>query len=253
MKRFGSGALVVLAVLPFLYVLAPLTALVAGTSVQSITSALRQAELRDAFLTSATSALTTLAIVCVIGLPCAFLLARWSGAGKRVAEILLLLPLVLPPLVGGMAELTLLGPNTSLGRAAAGGGWSLTDSWSGVVLAQLFVTAPFLVLAAKAGFEDVPRELPEAASLSGAGPWIQLIYLYIPLAIKPILVGMMLTFTRAFGEFGATMMMAYHPYTVPVELYVQFSSGGLPFLLPVATLVILGAIALALIASLFRR
>jgi len=119
-------------------------------------------------------------------------------------------------------------------------------------LAQSYITSPFMILTAKAGFEEIPRELQEVTKTLGGGLWHIFWYVSVPLARSAILSGMVLTFARAVGEFGATMIMAYHPYTLPVEIWVQFTSGGITSILPIAAVGTMFALLMTLLSSIRR-
>jgi len=149
------------------------------------------------------------------------------------------------------------GPYTSIGSFAAAHHLPLTLSMAGIVLVQWYVTSPFLVFTSRAGFAEVPKELYEAFRLEGANGWTTFWRLYVPLAAGSILAGMALTFARALGEFGATMLMAYHPYSLPVYIWVQFTAGGVPSMVPIASGIVfalaIGVAAVRLVGPKFVR
>lgn len=249
MKHIQAPALIVLAATPLLYILVPLLHLFTGVRWQSVLNLITDETFRQALSTSILAACVTTLASLIFGLPAAYVLSTFRFHGKRLVEALLLLPLVLPPIVGGTAQLSLYGPETAWGSWFLAHGLHLTDSIIGIVLAQTFVTSPFLILAAKSGFDQVPAELSEATRLLGGGLWTQFLCVAIPLSRTAILAGMALTFARALGEFGATMMVAYHPYTVPVDIWVQFSSDGLAGVIPIAVALSLITIFIVLISS----
>ncbi len=151
------------------------------------------------------------------------------------------LPLALPPLASGVLLLFLLGFASPLGRLTGG---ALTDSFAGIVLAEAFVAAPFLVVAARSAFGGVDPALEGVAATLGHRPGAVFRRVSLALAARGIWAGLLLTWLRAFGEFGATVMVAYHPYSLPVYTYVAFGSQGLPAMLPVVlpTIVIAAAV-----------
>jgi ABC-type Fe3+/spermidine/putrescine transport system ATPase subunit/ABC-type molybdate transport system permease subunit len=155
----------------------------------------------------------------------------------------------LPPLASGVLLLFLFGPYSPVGLFAQG----LTDSFTGIVLAQVFVAAPFLIVAARSGFGALDPGLEDVAATLGHGPWRCFISISLPLAWATIRAGLLLSWLRAFGEFGATVMVAYHPYSLPVYTYVAFGSQGLPAMLPLLVPTLAIAIAVALLASWQRR
>jgi molybdate/tungstate transport system permease protein len=163
-----------------------------------------QVAIRNSLVTAPVST----AIATVFGVPLAYVIARSSFRGKRIIEGLVVLPLVLPPVVGGAMILTLVGRFTPIGAVAAALGIPLTDSLFGVVLAQTFVAAPFVIITARAGFGAVDVRLEQASRSLGYGPIWTFWNISIPLASGAIIAGIILTFARAIGEFGATMMVA---------------------------------------------
>ena len=139
-----------------------------------------------------------------------------------------------------MLILFLLGHRSPLGRLTGGG---LTDSFAGIVLAQIFVAAPFLIVAARSAFSAVDPVLEGVAATLGHGRSATFLRISLPLAWPATRSGLLLAWLRGFGEFGATVMVAYHPYSLPVYTYVTFGSQGLPAMLPV----LLPALAAALL------
>ncbi|WP_206831888.1 ABC transporter permease subunit [Alicyclobacillus fructus] len=231
------------------YALWPMIRLTASAPPGAVAEAWRNPELLQAAATSVVSAAISTALSVALGVPAAFLLVRFRFPGKWLLETLLLLPLVLPPIVGGVALMDVFGPYTPIGSFAAAHHMPLTQSTAGIVLAQWYVTSPFLVFTSRAGFAEVPKELHEAFRLEGADGWTTFWRLYVPLSSGAILAGVALTFARALGEFGATMLMAYHPYSLPVYIWVQFTAGGVPSMLPIASGI---AIALAVGVAIAR-
>ncbi|MFO7834691.1 MAG: ABC transporter permease [Halohasta sp.] len=189
-----------------------------------------QQAIRHSLLTAPVS--TTIATV--FGVPLAYVLARRSFPGKRLVEALVVLPLVVPPVVGGAMILTAVGRFTPLGSAAASLGIPLTGSLIGVVLAQTFVAAPFVIITSRAGFGAVDERLEQASRSLGYGPLSTFRNVSLPLARGSIIAGVVLTFARAMGEFGATMMVAYNPRTIPTQIWVDFIGGGIDAILPLA-------------------
>jgi len=165
------------------------------------------------------------AVITVLGVPLAYLLARSPGRLTSVLGVVVQLPLAVPPLMGGVLLVYLVGPSTWLGRLFGG---HLTSSLTGVVLAQTFVAAPFLVVSARAAFGAVDPALGDVAATLGHGELGRFLRVDVPAAAPGIRAGMVLTWLRAFGEYGATVILAYHPTSLPVYTYTQFSATGLP-------------------------
>jgi len=186
----------------------------------------------SALATSLLTASVAACVIAVLGVPLAYLLARVRGRGGHVLSALVALPLALPPLMSGFLLLYVLGPRTPAGELFGG---DLTETRLAIVLAQIFVAAPFLVICARAAFAALDPALEETAAALGHGRLARFARVAVPAAWPGIAAGLMLSWLRAFGEFGATVIIAYHPYSLPVFTFVQFDATGLPATtLPVA-------------------
>ncbi|WP_256300626.1 ABC transporter permease [Haloarchaeobius salinus] len=232
----------VLGALLLCYYLVPVLSLLASQSPGTVLSRLDDPAVVGATTTSvATSAVST-AIGATFGLPLAYWLARTEGRVETLLTALVVLPLVLPPIVSGMVLLTVVGPNTLVGSLAAAGGLPLTRSFAGVVLAQTFVASPFIVVTAKAAFEGVDDQLEAASRSLGKSRATTVRRVTLPLAWPGVVAGVTLAFARAIGEFGATIMLAYYPRTMPVQIWVSFSTAGLSEAFPVAVVLLAVAV-----------
>jgi molybdate transport system permease protein len=156
------------------------------------------------------------------------------------------LPLALPPLASGILLLFLVGPYAPLGLLGHG---TLTDSFAGIVLAETFVAAPFLIVAARSAFASVDPVLEDVAATLGRGRLTTFMKVSLPIAWPAIRAGLVLAWLRAFGEFGATVMVAYHPYSLPVYMYVAFGSQGLPAMMPILLPTLAAAIAVLALSN----
>ncbi len=222
-------------------VLIPLAGLLAALLVAPFLAGLGQIGLTDwssvdvpglasASLVSLASASAATALVAICGIPLGYLLARVPGRWTALLGFLVQLPLALPPLASGVLLLFLFGYASPLGRLTHG---ALTDSFAGIVLAEAFVAAPFLIVAARSAFAAVDPVLEDVAATLGHAPGGVFRRVSLALAFPGIWAGLLLTWLRAFGEFGATVMVAYHPTSLPVYTYVAFGSEGLPAMLPI--------------------
>ena len=212
------------------------------------------AGLLPAFWVSIEGATIATAVVTLLGVPLAYVLARHRGPLVAVLGVLVTLPLAVPPVMSGILLIYVLGPYTPIGRFFGG---HLTTSLIGVVLAQTFVSAPFLVVTARAAFSAVDPTLDNVAATLGHGQVHRFLRVAVPVSAPGIRAGMVLTWLRAFGEFGATVVVAYHPSSLNVYTYIQFSSTGLPgTLAPTALALGVAALAVALsrlVVLRFRR
>jgi molybdate transport system permease protein len=199
--------------------------------------------LGGALATSVVTATISTALIALLGVPLAYVLARTRGLAAGLVTAAVAVPLALPPLVSGILLLYLFGPYTAIGRLFGGG---LTDSRAGIVLAQTFVAAPFLVIAARSAFAGVDPELEAVARTLGYGRLARFLKVALPVAWPGVQAGLLLAWLRAFGEFGATVIVAYHPYSLPVYTFVQFDSTGLnSTMLPIGAALIAALIVLA--------
>jgi ABC-type Fe3+/spermidine/putrescine transport system ATPase subunit/ABC-type sulfate transport system permease component len=205
------------------------------------------AALTRACLVSAASATAATLLIALGGIPLGYLLARASGRAVDVLGFLVQLPLALPPLASGILLLFLVGYATPLGRLTGG---ALTDSFAGIVLAEIFVAAPFLIIAARSAFAAMDAGLEGVAATLGRRPLYVFFHVSMPTARPAILSGLLLAWLRAFGEFGATVMVAYHPYSLPVYTYVAFGSQGLPAMLPILLPTLAIALAVMVLSTL---
>lgn len=244
MTRRVPGPVVLLAGLLALYLIAPLVAGVHEAHLARVRSVGFTALLRACEVSVASATVASI-LLALGGIPLGYVLARVQSRGMATLGFLVQLPLALPPLASGILLLFLLGYDTPLGRLAEN---ALTDSFAGIVLAETFVAAPFMIIAARSAFASIDPELEEVAATLGRRPLEVFLRVSLPLAQPALVSGWLLAWLRAFGEFGATVMVAYHPYSLPVYTYVTFGSEGLPAMLPVLLPTLLIAL-LVMVAS----
>jgi molybdate transport system permease protein len=172
-----------------------------------------------------TTLIATLAII-ITGTPVAFFLSRHKLPGQRIIDTLIDLPTVLPPAVAGLALLLAFGRRGLLGSTLDLVGIQIAFTRAAVVLAQVFIAAPFYVKSAVIGFSGIDPELEQAASLDGASGWQIFRYVLLPLSWSALVSGSMLSWARALGEFGATIIFAGNfpgqTQTMPLAIYVGF-------------------------------
>ena len=170
------------------------------------------------------------AVNAVIGIPLAYALARRRFRGKAVVDLLVTLPLVLPPTVTGYYLIVLLGRRGWLGAPLyQATGWTIAFTWYAAVVAATVMALPLLVRTARAAIESVDRDLEKAAYTLGRSEWRTALEVTLPLARNGILAGLVLAFARALGEFGATLMLAGNipgrTTTVPLAIYTAVQTG----------------------------
>jgi molybdate transport system permease protein len=196
----------------------------------------------SAVAVSAGSASVASLIILLGGVPLGYLLARSRSRKSALLGFVVQLPLALPPLTSGVLLLFLLGPYSWVGQLTNG---ALTDSFAGIVLAETFVAAPFLIIAARSAFASIDPMYEDVAATLGHRAGSRFFRVTLPVAWPAISAGLALAWLRAFGEFGATVMVAYHPYSLPVYTYVVFGGQGLPAMMPL----LLPTLAIAVICA----
>jgi molybdate transport system permease protein len=256
-SRLGDGGLVLVAGLFALFLGLPVVTLV-GRAV--LTGALAQvvgapAVLGALGLSLATTAIS-LTITVAIGLPLAFVLARRSFRGKWLIESIVDLPIVLPPSVAGLALLLVLGRRGVLGGPLAATGLDIAFTTAAVVVAQTFVSAPFFVRSARAGIAGVDRDLEDAARVDGASELGLFRAITVPLAAPALAAGLVMTWARALGEFGATIMFAGNvvgrTQTLPLVVYSEFQDGDLDASIAAAAILVVAALGILVAVRAFH-
>ena len=206
-------------------------------------------------LSLVTSALSMVVIV-LVGTPFAYLLARKSSPILKVVDSLVELPIVLPPVVTGVAMLMAFGRQGIVGPALEDAGITLPFTTVAVIFAQLFVASPFYVRAAKLGFQSVALDYEEVSQTLGVSPWWTFWRLTLPLATPSILTGLALAWARAVSEFGATIMFAGNltgkTQTMPLAIMTAMES-SLDTALALSVLLMAGSVALLAALGLVAR
>jgi molybdate transport system permease protein len=187
------------------------------------------AEIRDIAIFTTVAAIAATALMLVPGVAVAWLLARRDFRGKSLIETLVSLPLVMPPVATGLLLLWLFSRRGPLGAMLARIGVEIVFTPAAVVVAMAAMGLPLLVRTARAGFEQVTRRYEQIAETLGAGPWRVFSTVTLPLAARNILAGAVLGFSRALGEFGATIVVAGsipgRTRTLAVGIYSYTESG----------------------------
>jgi molybdate transport system permease protein len=216
----------ILATTTIAFLAIPIVALLAKASWGTLWDDLSTPEARSALRLSLECSLWATALSIVFGVPLAWMLARTRMPGRNLVRALVILPMVLPPVVGGVA--LLLG----FGRRGLVGGWlydldgiQLTFTTAGAVLAETFVSMPFLVITVEAALRTMDRRFEEAAATLGARRWTVFRRVTLPMILPSLVAGAALTWARALGEFGATITFAGsiqgRTETLPLAVYLE--------------------------------
>ncbi len=235
--------------LVLLFILGPLVGMLLDTPATDIFEASKEEKVIDSIgLTLGASFLGTL-FFSIAAIPLAYLLARKEFKLKRLILGIIDIPVVIPHSAAGIALLGFLSRDSLIGGAADSMGFSLIGHPIGIALAMAFVSLPYLINAARDGFESVPIRLEKAALNLGASSFKMFFSISLPLAWRSILSGLIMMFARGMSEFGAVIIIAYHPMTTPVMIFERFGAFGLKYAQPVALIFI----AISLVVFIFLR
>jgi len=253
----GIRAVYVPAVLLALFLGLPVAVLVVRSVVDgSLARALTAQVVLSALALSLTTTAVSLVLTVALGLPLAYLLARRKVRGSWLIEAVVDLPLVLPPSVAGLALLLVLGRRGFLGGPLDAVGIEIPFTTLAVVLAQTFVSAPFFVRSARTGIAGVERDYEDAARIDGASEIEVFRHITVALAAGPLAAGVVMSWARALGEFGATIMFAGNiegrTQTLPLVVYGEFQGGDLDASIAAAAILVLAAFGVLVAVRLFH-
>jgi molybdate/tungstate transport system permease protein len=244
MNRYGpfNWILLVLSSLILLFVVAPLLGLFIHTGSKELFETANDKSVQESILLTVWVSFGATFFFSIAAVPFAWLLARKSFPLKSVVQGIIDLPVVLPHTAAGIALLGFISRDGLLGKAAATLGLSLVNNPAGIALAMAFVSLPFLINSARDGFAATPERLEKAALTLGANHSRVFFTISLPLAWRSIVTGFVMMFARGMSEFGAVVIIAYHPMIAPVLIYDRFSSFGLKYARPAAVLFIIVAL-----------
>lgn len=211
-----------------MFILLPIAALFSRSSAERFLTSLQDPAVAAAVQVTIRTSLTATLLAVILGAPLAFLLANSRSRARNLLESIADLPTVLPPSVAGIALLLAFGRKGLLGPALESAGITIPFTTGAVVLAQLFVAAPYFIKSAAIGLSNVDPELRQAAAIDGANRWQMMWQVELPLARRALVSGAVMTWARAVGEFGATIMFAGNlggkTQTMPLAIYVGFET-----------------------------
>ncbi|HXW82263.1 MAG TPA: ABC transporter permease [Acidimicrobiales bacterium] len=228
--------------------LGPVIALITHLSWSAIVSSLTAPGALDPLVVSVTSGAVTLGVLLVITTPLAWMMARDRLPFPRVWEAGVLCSLLLPPLVIGLLLIFMVGPYTAIGQLLGRVHLSATNTFLALVIAEVYESAPYYVLAAQAAFMGVDRRLEQQAGLLGDRPVRVFRRVTLPLAMPGLATALAVAWARAMGAFGAVIIIAYHPFGIPLQIYTTLQETGLASALPFALVLLVVALPLPLVA-----
>ena len=233
------------------FILVPLVEMMTQPTLASLKETLMDRDvIRSIRLSMVTSGAAAL-IALVFGTPLAYLLARHRFPGKKIVESVIDLPIMIPHPVVGIALLSIAGRNHPIGRLMQAAGIEIMGTVTGLIAVLTFVGLPFYINTVKTGFAEISPRLEHVSRSLGASAGATFFRVTLPLAWRHMVVGGIMCMARAVSEFGAVVIVAYHPMVAPVMIYERFTAYGLKYSQPVAVWLILVCLVLFLLLRVF--
>lgn len=252
-KNFKADKLLLFSIsgLTFLLLLLPILVLIGyGIGSRGWEGLPDSSTILKAILLSFASTFAVSGLTALLGTPLAYVLARRQFAGKRIVSLFIELPIVMPPAVAGLALLLTFGRRGFIGSLLSEAGMIIPFSITAVIIAQFFISAPFYIRSAQTGFSSIPPEIEDAARVDGASGWRMFWHITLPVAWRALASGLILSWARALGEFGATILFAGNlpgrTQTMPLLVYTVFERDINAAIWTGLILVLLALIALSL-------
>lgn len=249
--RSIRALLTLLALLALAFLLLPFLALLTHTSFSSLAQTFNQGT-GQAIETSVFSTLIAVVVIVSFGTPLGWLLSRRTSVFWRLIEFFLYIPLLMPPLVIGLLLVYFYGPYGWIGHFLENYQISATNSFLAIVIAEIYEAMPYFVFSAIAAFSQVDHRLEQTAMALGLTPFHTFRRVTLPLSFPGLTVGIAMAFARALGAFGAVIIVAYDPHTLPVQIWIALEEQGLPTALPIALILMFIALPLPLLAVFWR-
>ena len=224
----SSGAVIMV------FILLPLIEMMTAPSVSMLKETIKDRDVVRSIWLSISTAGSAALISFIFGTPLAYFLARTRFRGRRFIESIIDLPIVIPHPVVGIAILSISGKNHWLGRVMAEVGIRVMGSVTGIIIVLTFVGIPFYINTVKDGFEGISPRLEKVSRSLGASMFSTFFRITFPLAWRSMVIGIIMCAARAISEFGAVVIVAYHPMTAPVMIYERFEGYGLKYSQPLA-------------------
>ncbi len=228
-----------LGALVLLFIIAPLTGMFLATTPSGLFETFKENEVHQSIWLTIWTSLAATVFFAVAAIPFSYLLARKDFPLKSIVTGIIDLPVVIPHSAAGIAILGFVSRDSVIGKLGSLVGLNFVGNPAGIAVAMAFVSIPFLINAARDGFLSVPVRLEKAALTLGASPARVFFTISLPLAWRNILSGLILMFARGMSEFGAVIVIAYHPMITPILIYERFGAFGLKYARPVSVLFIL--------------
>jgi molybdate/tungstate transport system permease protein len=238
---------ILLGALVLLFILAPLLGTILSTTPAGLFETAKETEVRNSVWLTIWTSMTGTFLFGIAAIPLSYLLVRKNFPMKKLVTGIIDLPVVIPHSAAGIAVLGFVSRDSIVGKIGSSFGINFIGNPAGITIAMAFVSIPYLINAARDGFYGVPERIEKAALTLGASPARVFFTISLPLAWRNIVSGLILMFARGMSEFGAVVIIAYHPMVTPILIYERFGSFGLKYARSVAVLFILISLALFII------
>lgn len=254
MKRAALNWLFsILGGLVLLFLLAPLVRILFDTSLDQYFTTIQDREVTQSIGRTLWISFLTTVLFAIGGIPLAYLLARKKFRGKSLVQAVIDLPVVIPHSAAGIALLGFVSRDSVVGKIADQIGLDFVGHPAGIAIAMAFVSVPFLINSARDGFQMVPVRLEKTSLVLGASGLRTFLTISIPLAGRSVVSGLVMMFARGLSEFGAIVIIAYHPMVTPVLIWERFGAFGLKYAQPVAAVFILVCLLIFIALRLLSR
>jgi molybdate/tungstate transport system permease protein len=250
-RSASAAASLAAAAVIWVALLGPVIALFFHVTPGTVRSALQAPGALTPLVVSLQSGLITLAVLVSLGTPLAWLMARGRLPWPRLWEAGVLACLLLPPLVVGLLLIFMVGPLTPIGEALGHLNLSATNTFFALVIAEVYESAPYYVLGAQAAIAAVDPRMEQQAALLGDRPLRAVRRVTLPLAAPGLAMALAVAWARAMGAFGAVIIIAYHPYGLPLQIWTTLQETGLASALPFALVLLVVALPLPVAAYLW--
>lgn len=245
--------LLFLSSLIILFIVAPLLGMLLSTGLNDYYNTLTDSQVSQSIFRTLLASMGATVLFGILAVPLAWLLARRNFPLRGLVNAIVDLPVVIPHSAAGIALLGFVSRTSFIGSAGEQVGIQFVGGMAGIVVAMAFVSLPFAINAARDGFSAVPQKLEKAALNLGASPVRVFFSISVPLAKKPIISGLVMMFARGLSEFGAVIIIAYHPMVTSVLIWERFAAFGLTWARPVAAVFILVCLVIFIIMRYLTR
>jgi len=253
MDRLFKILIIILSLVILFFLIAPIVRILTSVSFVKLIAALSNKDILDSIILTIKISFYATVIVSITGIPLAYFLSRHTFCCKALLEGIIDIPIMVPHVAAGIALLMVFGANGFLGSVFQKIGVEFLDTQFGILIAMMFVSAPFLINGAKEGFKKVDVRLENVSRTLGANSFWTFIKVTLPNARKDIINGALMMWGRGIGEFGAVVIIAYHPMTAPVMIYDRFNSFGLSYAVPVTVVMIVTSIIIFALIRIFNN